>query len=124
MSDFSRQVRLWSEKAKKNMDTVVNDATQTVARLAQDRAPEVTGELKESIKVWINGRLIGEGQTGYQSATAQAKAGDVILVGWTAEHAVIAEYGASDGRQGHFYVRGAAIQWDNIVREAIRRLPK
>ena len=123
MSSFSRQVRLWSEKAKRNMDEVVRDATQTVARVAQERAPEVTGELKDSIKVWVNGSLVGEGQKGYLAATAKAKAGDRILIGWTAEHAVIAEYG-SGTRQGYFYVRGAAIQWENIVREAVRRLPR
>ncbi len=121
MGDFAKTVELWSQKALRNADEVVSNATATLARIAQDRAPEVTGELKDSIQIWINGTLVGQGLEGYQAAAQQAKAGDEVTIGWTADHAVVVEFGSGD-RRAHFFVHGAVTQWDAIVAQAVRDL--
>ncbi|MEO3415734.1 HK97 gp10 family phage protein [Roseovarius sp. CAU 1744] len=120
MSQFEKTVRLWSEKAIANLETIAIESTKTVARIAQDRAPEETGVLKDSLHVYVNGGLVGQGRAAYQTAVNNLTLGDTVMVTWEADHARIVEYGGNN-RKGHFFVRGAAVQWDAVVAEAIRR---
>ena len=114
---FSKQIQLHVKRYNARMDEVVKDSVAILADAAQDAAPEVTGALRDSLEVWLNGQLIGKGRDAYLSASRQMQAGDVITIAWTAPHAPLVEYGGP-GRRAYFFVRGTAQRWPQIVAEA------
>lgn len=117
----------WASKIADRMDDLVRQSAQDVFEIAQTpiaqggRMPVDTAFLRNSLQTSLNGSTALSGAASYVLAVAQAKAGDTIFGGWTAEYAAAQEFG-SNGRAPKFYMRNAAAQWKQIVEGNARRL--
>lgn len=136
---FSAQVDAWTQKSKKRMRVVFQQSVQDVVEIMQTpvgsggNMPVDTGFLRASLQA-----KIGAAPTGYMTKSSnepgayqldsaqytltisKAKIGDTIYAVYLASYAWFQEYG-SQGRDGRAFVRLAAVQWQAIVRENIRK---
>ncbi|BBU58510.1 hypothetical protein [Mameliella alba] len=115
--NFAASVKNWTEKAKRNVDVIVKQSAQDVARqMTQPKdglvrgapfetgvVPVDEGQLIGSVIVQVGGTLTGQGNAAsaqppdYASALAGFETGDTIIVGFTAPYAPMIEYGWSFG---------------------------
>jgi hypothetical protein len=138
-ASFSATVDAWTKKSKRRMRVVFQQSVQDVIEIMQTpvgsggNMPVDTGFLRASLRA-----NIGAAPTGYITKTkyeagayqldsaqytltiTKANIGDTIYAVYLANYAWFQEYG-SQGRDGRAFVRLAAIQWQMIVRENIRK---
>ena len=132
--NFAASVKAFSQKALRNADVIVKRSAQDVAReMTQPKdglvrgapfetgvVPVDEGQLIGSVIVQVGGALTGQGNAtaetppDYASALAGFDTGSTIIVGFTAPHAPLIEYGAN-GVPGRFMVRQAVQNWQAIV---------
>jgi len=134
--DFSAQVDAWVLKSRKRMLAVFKESTQRVAHEMRipvgggGNMPVDTGFLRASLLGTIN---VPTAVVTYNPGTrpapdtavaqfalviAQAELGDTIYGTFTANYAMIQEYGSA-GRTGRGFVRKAAQKWQMIVDEVV-----
>ena len=130
MGTFTAQIKAFTDRAHEKLEAVVKQSAQEVFSIAQTpvaqggRMPVDTGFLRNSLVAELNGATVSGGVDAYVLAVASMDLGDVVFGGWTANYARFQEYGAQ-GREGRFFMLGAAQQWQAIVArnaEAIRNL--
>lgn len=134
---FSADVNAWVRKSKKRMLVVFQQSVQDVVDIMQTpvgaggNMPVDTGFLRSSLTAQINvapqGYTKKSGPGPYVLDEAQytlvinsAKLGDTIYAVYLAEYAYFQEYG-SRGRDGRGFVRLAAMQWQSIVNDNVRK---
>ena len=128
---FADALAAFAEKARANMGRAVELAIEALiveASRPEDaggRMPVRTGRLRESIKVYINGALAGEGVAQAIAAARGVESGDTVDISWgelgtRAPYARLAEFGGVHIR-AHFYARAAAERWPEIFAEAVRQ---
>jgi len=127
MATFSAQVDEYVTKYKERLEAVVKQSAQEVIEEAQrpedegGNLPVDTGFLRNSLVSGLNGSTSFTGANSYALAIAGANLGDTIQAGWTANYARHQEYG-SNGRQGRFFMRSAAQNWQAIVARNAEKL--
>lgn len=120
MASFSAQVDAWTAETIDRTERVFKASAQDVIADAQvptakgGRMRVDTGTLRNSLTSGLNGSTSLTGPEAYKVAL-QAKLGDVINGGWTADYAVHREFGAR-GQAPDFFLRGAAQKWPQIVK--------
>lgn len=137
-NSFSAQVSDWVKKTKKRQLVIFQQSTQDVVFEMQrpvgsgGNMPVDTGFLRSSLETTINAPAQGYKQRptdafSYDWAEAQftltinrAKIGDSIYAVYLANYAWFQEYG-SQGREGRGFVRLAALQWQRIVDDNVRK---
>lgn len=133
---FEAQVSAWVRKTEARMLAVFRDSVQDLFSVAQTTVPQGgdlpidTGNLRNTFISGLNDGATMEGPDAYEFAVANAKIGDSVYGGWTAEYARRMEHGFvgtdSLGRvynqQGFHFVANAAAQWQSIVDRNARRL--
>jgi hypothetical protein len=145
---FSASVKNWSDKAIRNAELIVKQSIQDVgeemtqpkdglvrgAPFEEGVVPVDEGELINSAFVDVGGVQTAKGGGGqppsFTAALAGFKAGEFVIIGFTAAHARRREYGFSGtdskGRSysepGRFFVRNAVQQWNGIVQRNAARL--
>ncbi len=136
---FSATVDAWTRKSKRRMLAVFQQSVQDVVDVMQTpvgaggNMPVDTGFLRASLTAQI-----GAMPSGYQMKTKfepgayvldsaqytltinSARLGDTIYAVYLANYAWYQEYG-SQGRDGRAFVRLAALQWQRIVSDNIRK---
>lgn len=135
---FSAQVADWARKAKKRNLVVFQQSAQDVISLMQTpvaaggNMPVDTGFLRASLTTTINAPAQGyrsrpTDKYSYDWAEAEfvltinkTKIGDSIYAVYLANYAWFQEYG-SNGREGRGFVRLAALQWQKIVDDNVRK---
>ena len=128
---FADQLAAFADKAQAKMDRAVELAVQALIEEASKpvsaggNMPVVSGRLRESVKVYINGALAAEGATAALAAARGAEAGDLIEVTWgtpgtRAPYAAEIEFGSQKVR-AHFFARSAAERWSEFVADAIKQ---
>ena len=128
---FADQLEAFAAKAEAKTNRAVELAVQGLIEEASrpesagGNMPVVSGRLRESIKVRVNGALVAEGAAAALSAARGVEAGAVVDVSWgepgtRAPYAAEAEFGSVKVR-AHFFARSAAERWSAIVEEAIRQ---
>ena len=139
MTTFSASVNAWVLKSQRRMDFVFRESVQDVIEVMQKpvgaggNMPVDSGFMRASLDV-KNGSM----PTGFKTKTKsepgsyvlsdvaytltinKAKAGDVLYAVYLANYAWFQEYG-SNGRDGRAFVRLAAMQWQRIVAENVRK---
>lgn len=128
-NNFEAQVSAWVRKAEGRMLRVFREASKRTASAAQRRIPVDTGFARASIRgslqsmPQINPSLHGEKGRTYADTTdqilvtiANARLGQTIYIGWTANYVGFLEHGHSKQAPSGF-VRLAAMEWPRIVRE-------
>jgi hypothetical protein len=127
MSSFSAQVSAWVAKSERRIEAVFKESAQEVFSIAQTpvarggNMPVDTGFLRNSLVSGLNGSTSLSGPDAYTLAIAQAKLGDSVFGGWTANYARYVEYGAG-GRTPRRFAGSAAEQWQRIVARNSARL--
>lgn len=112
---FTASLKGFSEKAVRNAELILKQSAQEVFELAQvpsakgGRMPVVTGFLRGSLTCGLNGSTSLTGPESYVLAVAPMRLGDIMEGGWTAVYALAMEY------YGYFYMRNAAVNWQQIV---------
>lgn len=136
MANFSAQVSSWVREAEGRLEAVFKDSVQELFSIAQTtryeggNLPIRRGFLRDSFVSGLNGSTSLSGPDSYVLAVASAELGDSIIGGWTAKYARRMEYGfVGQDRLGRYYnqrgfgfVRGAAMQWQDIVNRNASRL--
>lgn len=136
---FTAQIDEHFAKYKKRLTVLVQMSAQDVFDLALlprakgGRMRVDTGFLRNSFEVTIGKPTQGirtkpEGAKSYPApqyslTITNAKAGDVIYGVFTANYARPREYGAR-GQAPDFFVRNAAMKWQDIVRSNAAKLSK
>lgn len=124
---FEAQVSAWVAKSQRRIEAVFKQSAQEVFSTAQKpvaqggNMPVDTGFLRNSLISGLNGSTSLTGPDSYTLAIAQAKLGDSVFGGWTANYARPVEYGAR-GRQGRRFAGQAAAQWQAIVKRNAAKL--
>lgn len=140
---FSAQVNAWARKSERRMDAVFKESAQRVIAEAQKvrgeggRMRVDTGFLRASGQVSLSGPPLirqgfvppadaGPGSFAYSASPialeiAGARLGGTIWFGYTAAYAAAREYGAR-GQAPDAFVRGAAQQWQDIVKQTTARI--
>ena len=125
--DFGAQISDWARKSEARMLAVLRESTQRVVSKAQSRIPVDSGFARASIQASLSGMPpVGSGKPAkgqsyaYNGGAvvgviAQAKIGDVIHVGWTANYAGVLENGHSQQAPSGF-VAISVMEWAAIVR--------
>ena len=133
-NSFADQVGAWVAESKKRTVAVLQESTKEVVTRAQrpvkqgGSMPVVTGNLRNSLIVALNGNRVGKGAESYINAIPLMKAGDEIFIGWTAKYARRMEYGfhgtdklgRTYDQQGYGFLRLATQKWPQIVRDTAR----
>lgn len=134
---FAAQVDAWVRETEARMTAVFRQSAQEVVGEMQrpvgegGRMPVDTGFLRSSLQVSLNGAPVPatrENPGGIHGAPdvaslviSGAELGDRIVASYSANYAPAVEYGAR-GRPPRGFVRGAAQQWQSIVRRVAQRL--
>ena len=127
MAKFTAQIDSFIAKSKRKLEAVVKQSAQEVFEVAQTpvamggNMPVDTGFLRNSLISGVNGVFNLDGYDSYVLAIAGMELGDVMAGHWTANYAVHQEYG-SNGREGRFFMRGAAQRWQAIVSMNVERV--
>jgi hypothetical protein len=117
---FGARVKMLTEGYKRDLKRVKTTAALSAVNEAQTpvkaggRMPVDTGFLRRSIRAAI-GSMPSESDDSPAAALSRADLGEPVLIGWTASYAMIQEL-----RQG--FMRGAAMNWDRHVRDAVQRV--
>lgn len=131
--NFVSQVKSFHEDVMKLILAVFQTSVQFMAEDIVKTSPVDTGFLRNSFQITLNGLpSIGDagiGLEGISGAVAGAKLTDTVYLSFTAEYAMLLEYGFegadSLGRlynqSGRFWVRGAAQNWNTYVEQAFRK---
>ena len=136
MGSFSAQVGDWVLETEARLLAVFKSSAQELFSIAQTtrfeggNLPFNLGFLRNSFVSGLNGSTSLSGPDSYVIAIASAEIGDSVIGGWKADYARRMEYGFvgqdSLGRyynqRGFGYVRGAAIQWQDIVNRNAARI--
>ncbi len=135
MSDFANQINAWAKQATHRMEGVFKESVQELAgELAETiekggYMPVDTGFLRNSMAAAVNSIPRGPSvkPRGYRKedfdmrpivvAIVQARIGDSITLGFTANYAA-----AMEAR--YAFARNAAQNWDNIVKRANKKVQK
>lgn len=113
MKTFDKQVKDWTEKAKKASLAVFRESAQRLAteasvpRAQGGNMPVDTGFLRGSLGAALTG-MPSTGAAPPAIVLLQTKLGDSVYMGWTANYAIYME-----ARYG--FARLAAQNWDYIV---------
>ncbi|MCY0150885.1 HK97 gp10 family phage protein [Hoeflea sp. G2-23] len=127
MAGFSAQVDAFVSQTEQRTTAVFKQSAQDVLADAQTptakggRMRVDTGFLRNSHVSGLNGSTSLSGPESYVLTIAQAKLGDAITGGWTANYAVHREFGAR-GQAPDFFLRGAAQKWPAFVRTNAAKL--
>lgn len=131
---FKQQVGAWVSESEKRLLAVQQQSIEEVVTRAQrpieegGSMPVVTGNLRKSLIVAINGMKAGKGEESHINAIPLMRPGDTVFIGWTAEYARRMEYGftgtdslgRSYNQQGYGFLRQAVQKWGQIVRDNAR----
>lgn len=136
---FSASVKNWSDKAIRNAELIVKQSIQDVgeemtqpkdglvrgAPFEEGVVPVDEGELINSAFVDVGGVQTAKGggsqPPSFTAALAGFKAGEFVIIGFTAPHARPIEYGKGNV-PGRFFVRNAVQQWNGIVQRNAAKL--
>ena len=127
MASFSAQVDAFVAQTEQRTTAVFKASAQDVLKDAQTptakggRMRVKTGNLRNSHVSGLNGSTSLSGADSYVLTIAQAKLGDKITGGWTANYAGYREFGAR-GQAPDFFLRGAAQKWPQIVKANAAKL--
>ena len=121
---FTATIDEWVMTTLARILAVFRTAAQYVIEDARDRTPVITGYLKSSLTVSLDGPLPMRGKEGdgymappYALAIAGADFGDTIYASFVAVYAAAVEYGAQ-GREGRGMVRLSVQNWQAHVDRA------
>lgn len=128
MAEFGKTVSDWVKRQELAMEAVVKEAAQDLAedvttpRAKGGRLPVDTGFLRNSIAAAVNSIPSGEPSDVFDMqptilAINKVKAGDRLVIGFTAEYARAMEF-------KYFFVRSAAQNWPTHVTNATKRVEK
>lgn len=123
----------WAEKMHRRFDHV---AAHTTARVIEQQQmwvghggnmPIDTGELRDSLAIDINGKIL-IGAESYLDLLTEMKAGDVVRWGWTVQYAMRINYGFvgydSLGRyynqKGRHFIEYGEMQYDRIYQQEVK----
>lgn len=127
--EFGAQVSAWVAKTEARLEAVFRASTQKVVSEAQRLIPVDTGFARASIRASLDAMPQTEPDSGQAGQTysydagaistviANARLGQTIYIGWTANYAPYLEYGHSSQAPSGF-VRIAAMQWPRFVQQA------
>jgi hypothetical protein len=127
--NFAAEVSRHVLDYKGRLEGVFQQSAQDLIAQAQQpvaqggRMPVDTGFLRNSLVSGLNGSTALSGADSYVMAIAGAEPGDTIHAYWTASYARYVEYGAQ-GRPGRFFARGAAQDWQRIVKENVAKVKR
>ena len=130
---FSATVDAWVLKSRARMLAVFQEGTKRMVSIAQSRIPVDTGFARASIRASLTempqvmsssdkGRTIGANYL-YDPGPiiltiANAKLGQPIYIGWTANYVGYLETGHSQQAPSGF-IRVTALMWPQIIKEVI-----
>lgn len=119
-----------TDKYKQRLDHVAQTASRDIVDVVQTprdqggRMPVVSGDLRESATVSVNGIPTGGGDDAARGAAIMS-AGDTLRLRYESPYAKLANVG-QDKRDGARFIEGAEDQWDGVVdaaaRDAVRRI--
>lgn len=135
MSKFVADVKAFSDLSEKRISAVFKQSAQELFSMAQTpkgeggNMPVDTGFLRNSLQMDINGMPVSEGSQSYTLAILNADFGDVITGTYQAAYALRMEQGfvgrdslgRSYNQTGNFFVKKAAMQWQQIVRKNVNK---
>jgi Bacteriophage HK97-gp10, putative tail-component len=130
--NFSSQISDWVKETEARQNAVFRESAQRLGELIQTTTPVDIGFLRSSFQVAVNQPLPPLNQShpnpgGAKNSIpaqpftlniANAKMGDYITMGFTANYAAYLEYG-TDKIAPRAWVRGAAAQWQTIVTQVV-----
>lgn len=132
---FSDTISKWTQRMNIAMEAVAKEAAQELAeevtkpKLKGGKMPVRDGFLRNSIAAAVNSIPSGEGlpPKGYKNtdldmqpvilAINKLKAGDRLVIGFTAQYARAMEY-------RYFFVRSSAQNWNQHVDKAVKKVSK
>jgi len=120
VKSFGDQVKDWGEKAERATLAVFRDSSQqlaTEANTPRDRGgnmPVDTGFLRGSMGASLQG-MPAEGTQPPSLVLLQAKLGDSIYMGWTANYAIYMEH-------KYGFARLAEQNWNSIVDKSVAKV--
>ena len=128
MPSFSQTISSWAKRQELAMEAVVKEAAlelteEAVKPIAKGgRIPVDTSFLRNSIAAAVNSIPSGESSASFDMqpvilAINKVKAGDRLVIGFTAEYARAMEH-------RYFFVRSAAQNWDNHVNKATKKVAR
>lgn len=135
---FSQQISDFVAKSEARTRAVMQESAKELVTRAQrpvaqgGSMPVVTGNLRNSLVVAINGVKIGEGGDSHMTAIAAYRVGDEIFVGWTANYARRMEYGFTGtdslgrnyNQQGYHFLGLAVQKWQSIVLANVKSIER
>lgn len=123
---FSAQINDWVSQTEQRMEAVFKESARRVISEAQANVPVVTGNLKSSLQVNINGSMpladrspapgANHSTPAIAAVIAGAKLGDTIYAGYTMNYAGFVEYGTSKMAPRRFVGRAVA-RWQQTVNQ-------
>lgn len=131
--DFNKQIGEWASKTEQRILAVFRESTKMTVRKAQSRIPVDTGFARASIRsslsmmpTFKNDRPDRKVKYPYNEdeiilTIANAKIGETIYVGWTANYVAELELGSSQ-QAPHGFVGLAVLEWDRTVFDVVARL--
>ena len=128
---FADQIEAFAEKANARMGRMVELAVAALIEEASrpesagGKMPVVSGRLRESAKVRVNGIVKGVGVAQAMAAARAVEPGDTVEITWgepgtRAPYAAEAEFGSVKVR-ARFFARSAAERWPELVADAIKQ---
>lgn len=134
-TSFTAQIDAWVAKTERRMEAVLRQSAQDVFNDAQrvgpnhldptagagGNMPVITGNLRASLTMEINGGEAAQGPDAYVLAVSRLKVGDVLVGAWggaAAPYARNVHYGSA-GRRGRMWAALAAAKWQAIVRKNV-----
>lgn len=130
---FSAKVSDWVAQSQRRLEAVFRASVQEVVSRAQQRIPIDTGFAKASVRASLSkmpsvtgetpqeGKRYSYDSSGITLVIKNAKLGDVIYIGWTANYAIFLEYGHSQQAPTGF-LGVTALEWPRIVSEQSAKL--
>jgi hypothetical protein len=125
---FSADIKNWNDKARRNMQGIMREATQELVEDAQlpvsrsGNMPVDTGNLRNTLASGLNGTFGRPAEDSYIVTIAGMKPGDVAQFGWTAAYARARHYKPESFGQGGGMFRDKAVQkWQRIVDRVAKR---
>lgn len=122
MTGYAAKVRQWTDKQKRNTQSILRTATQEVLNEAQrpvaqgGNMPVDIAFLRNSLASGLDGSFGPEAPDSYVLTIASFKAGRVANFAWTAPYARSRHYKPeSFGQGGGMWRDKAAANWQNIV---------
>lgn len=125
---FSADIKNWNAKARRNMQGIMREATQSLIEDMQTPVPRGgnmpvdLGNLRNSLASGLDGSFGPEGPDSYVLTIAGMKAGDTANFAYASQYARARHYKPeSFGQGGGMWRDKAAAKWQSFVDKAAEK---